>query len=245
MSMKASEADQLALLRLQEHDNHIAHLGRQLESIAQQAELSEVITRIHEFSQVELARHQDLEEVKRDLARIEADVQLVDDRIAKDKAREEQNLSAKDVQAVESELATLALRKNELEETELLIMQAVEDAERAVEALAGEHEHLSAERSRLELAVKAEHARLEAEREAEVNSRAQLADSLPTELVALYENQRSRYGVGAAALEHRISGGSGMELTPTEVARIRATDAEEVVLCPDSNCILVRTNDSW
>ena len=242
--MKARPEDQLALLTLQERDNHIAQLGHQRDHIAEQAELDALVAQLREFSQTLIAANGELEDAKLELSRIEDDVRVVDGRIAKDKERENSAASAKDLQALESELTTLATRKNNLEDAELIVMEKVEGAEAAVAAIVAERDVIEAARASLAAAIEQKTAGITAQIEAEQSARTALAVSLPTDLIELYERQRSRYGIGAALLQRRISGGSGVELTSTDLDAIRVAAPDDVVICPDSSCILVRTSES-
>lgn len=242
--MKARPEDQLALLTLQERDNHITQLNHARKNIAEQAELAEVIASLREFSQSLIAAQGVLEDAKIELARIEDDVRVVDERIAKDKEREAGAASAKDLQALEAELASLATRKSNLEDIELVVMQSIEDAEVAVADVLVERDAVEARRAALAQAVSTREAEIDAELAAETAARTELAASLPADLVELYERQRARYGIGAALLTRRVTGGSGVELTSTDLDAVRAAAPDDVVICPDSSCILVRTNES-
>lgn len=242
--MKAAPEDQLALLGLQERDNHIAHLTQQRANIPEQAQLEATVNRLREFSTELIAKTEELEEARTELARIEEDVRVVDERAAKDREREAHSASVKDVQALESELASLAQRKHDLEEAELIVMQTVEDAEKALEGVIEQRDEIEAERGRLSAMIMARQIEIDNQIEAEKKSRAEIVASLPGDLVELYERQRARYGIGAALLARKISGGSGVELTETDLTAIRNTPADEVVICPDSSCILIRTAES-
>ncbi len=242
--MKARPEDQLALLTLQERDNHITQLNHARKNIAEQAELAEVTASLREFSQSLIAAQGVLEDAKIELARIEDDVRVVDERIAKDKEREAGAASAKDLQALEAELASLATRKSNLEDIELVVMQSIEDAEVAVADVLVERDAVEARRATLAQAISTREAEIDAELAAETAARTELAASLPADLVELYERQRARYGIGAALLTRRVTGGSGVELTSTDLDAVRAAAPDDVVICPDSSCILVRTNES-
>jgi predicted nucleic acid-binding Zn-ribbon protein len=242
--VKARPEDQLALLTLQERDNHITQLNHARKNIAEQAELAEVTASLREFSQSLIAAQGVLEDAKIELARIEDDVRVVDERIAKDKEREAGAASAKDLQALEAELASLATRKSNLEDIELVVMQSIEDAEVAVADVLVERDAVEARRAALAQAVSTREAEIDAELAAETAARTELAASLPADLVELYERQRARYGIGAALLTRRVTGGSGVELTSTDLDAVRAAAPDDVVICPDSSCILVRTNES-
>ena len=242
--MKARPEDQLALLTLQERDNHITQLTHARKNIAEQAELAEVTATLREFSQSLIAAQGVLEDAKIELSRIEDDVRVVDERIAKDKEREAGAASAKDLQALEAELSSLATRKSNLEDIELVVMQSIEDAEVAVADVVVERDAVEARRASLAAAVAAREAEIDAQLASEQAARGELAASLPSDLIELYERQRARYGIGAALLTRRITGGSGVELTSTDLDAVRAAAPDDVVICPDSSCILVRTNES-
>ena len=242
--MKARPEDQLALLTLQDRDNHITQLNHARKNIAEQAELAEVTASLREFSQSLIAAQGVLEDAKIELSRIEDDVRVVDERIAKDKERESGAASAKDLQALEAELTSLATRKSNLEDIELVVMQSIEDAEVAVADVVVERDAVEARRAALALAVTSRESEIDAELANEISARRELVASLPADLVELYERQRARYGIGAALLRRRITGGSGVELNSTDLDAVRAAAPDDVVICPDSSCILVRTNES-
>ena len=82
---------------------------------------------------------------------------------------------------------------------------------------------------------------LEEQRTDATGRRAALVAELPADLVALYDRQRTRYGVGAARLVGNVSQGSNMALTGADLATVRAAAPDAVVLDPESNCILVRS----
>jgi predicted nucleic acid-binding Zn-ribbon protein len=67
-----------------------------------------------------------------------------------------------------------------------------------------------------------------------------IANGLPAELMALYEKQRERYGIGAGLLVNGVSVATGMRLSESDLDTIRHAESDDVLLCPDSNCILVR-----
>ena len=63
-------------------------------------------------------------------------------------------------------------------------------------------------------------------------------------MLALYERQRERYGFGASLLRGGVSSASGVKLNESDMATVRAAAPDDVLICPDSNAILVRTNES-
>ena len=114
-------------------------------------------------------------------------------------------------------------------------MLATVESERA--ELATRVEALEAQRTE-------EGGKIESQRTAAAADRAAIADALPADLVELYERQRARYGLGAAALVRGVSMGSNVNLTESDLSDIRRAADDDVVLCPDSGAILVRGEDS-
>lgn len=242
--MKASPADQNELLRLQAADTRLAQLAHATKNLPQAAELLKLQPEVEALRARWIAATGELEDARAELKRIESDVQVVDARSKRDSDRVQQSASMKDVQALEAELASLAKRKNDLEEIELTVMQRVEDLEQALAGVEAERAELNGRVAALEGEREEEAGKLEAQRTALAKDRAAIAEMLPADLIELYERQRTRYGIGAAALIRGVSMGSNVKLTESDLSDIRRAAADDVVLCPDSGAILVRGEDS-
>ncbi|TDP99763.1 MULTISPECIES: zinc ribbon domain-containing protein [unclassified Leifsonia] len=242
--MKASPADQNELLRLQAADTRLAQLAHATKNLPQAVELLKLQPEVEALRARWIAATGELEDARAELKRIESDVQVVDARAKRDSDRVQQSASMKDVQALEAELASLAKRKNDLEEIELTVMQRVEDLEQALAGVEAERAELNGRVAALEGEREEEAGKLEAQRTALAKDRAAIAETLPADLIELYERQRTRYGIGAAALIRGVSMGSNVKLTESDLSDIRRAAADDVVLCPDSGAILVRGEDS-
>ena len=125
-----------------------------------------------------------------------------------------------------------------------MVMQTVEDAQASVAQAVAERDIVEQERDALSATIAEREAELDAEHSRETADRSSIVAGLPEDLMALYEKQRARYGIGAALLTRGVSGGSGMKLNETDINAIRNTAEDDVVMCPDSSCILVRTQES-
>ena len=153
--------------------------------------------------------------------------------------------SAKDLQAIQHELASLAQRQSVLEDAELGVMERLEAAETRVGESAGEQERLSEQMA--DLAARRDRLLVELDDEvaAEHRARADAAAGLPADLLALYEKVREQAGgVGAARLYQRRCEGCRLELNTVDLGRIRAAADHTVVRCEECRRILVRTPDS-
>lgn len=242
--MKASPADQNELLRLQAADTRLAQLAHATKNLPQLAELAKLQPEVEALRARWIAATGELEDARAELKRVESDVELVEARVKRDTDRVQQTASVKDVQALEAELASLARRKDDLEEIELTVMERVETLEEALAAVEAERAELGSRMEALEAQRDEEAGKLDVQRKAAAADRAAIAEALPADLIELYERQRTRYGIGAAALIRGVSMGSNVKLTESDLSEIRRAAADDVVLCPDSGAILVRGEDS-
>ncbi|VXB33041.1 zinc ribbon domain-containing protein [Frigoribacterium sp. 9N] len=242
--MKASYEHQALLLDLQQLDTalrQIAHKGANLPEIAVLASLEGDGSRLRSRLATEQGAWEDAQS---ELKRIESDVAVVEARVVRDEQRIASSSSSKDVAALEGELAALAKRRSDLEDLQLEVMERVESLGAVAAVTRGELDQLDTRRVDAETGRDAKLAELEAERAEVVANRETIAATVPADLLALYERQRDRYGVGASLLRGGVSSASGVALTGSDLAAVRAAAEDDVVLCPDSNAVLVRTYES-
>jgi predicted nucleic acid-binding Zn-ribbon protein len=184
------------------------------------------------------------ENIQAELTRAESDVTLVEARIQKDDERLTHTSSAKDAQGLEHELESLRKRRSDLEDIELAIMERLEQADSVLTGLIAELATADEALTDARAQYTAQSAALEAETATQRATRESIVAILPDDLYALYERQRERYGVGASHLRGGVSSASGVALTESDLQDVRRAAPEEVVMCPDSNAILVRTAES-
>ena len=243
--MKASPADQQELLRLQSLDTRLQQLAHRLGALPQAAPLAELAKRDAAVRGTRAEAVGALEDARAELARLESDVAMVDARITRDRDRLQHTSSTKDVAALEQELTSLARRLSDLEDQELAVMEKVETAEAAVAGIDADRDAIAGEVATLEAQRDEAAAGLAAERDAAERDRAVVAGGVPDELLAFYEQRRVRGGgVGAALLRQRTCSGCTITLTGSDLERVRQAAPDELVLCPECDRILVRTDES-
>lgn len=241
--MKASPSDQAHLLELAALDARIRHADHARRNPAQGAKVQELMAQRQSQSTVLTGLLGDRDDAKAELARIESDVVVVDARTARDAERLAATTSAKDAQGLEHEIASLAKRKSDLEDAELEMMERLESAERAVAAQEAVIAATNAEGARLSADGKAAVAESTSRFEASTRDRAAVAGHVPADLLALYDRLSVR-GNGAGALHQRTCEGCRMVLSGTDLQVLRKAAEDDVVMCPECGCILVRTDDS-
>ncbi|HEX2805775.1 MAG TPA: C4-type zinc ribbon domain-containing protein [Kineosporiaceae bacterium] len=244
--MTAAPQDQWRLLDVQDHDTRLNQLAHRRRTLPEHAEADRLSRRIRDVADELITRRSGAGDVARELNKAEADVELVRQRAARDHAKLDSGSgSAKDLQALQHEIVSLAQRQSALEDVELEVMERMEAAEAATARVQSERTRLEAELA--EVAVRRDSAleTIADEESAVQRARADAAAGLPAELMALYEKIREQSGgVGAARIKGRRCEGCRMELNPTDMARIRAAEQDAVLRCEDCRRILVRTPDS-
>lgn len=244
MALKASPNDQAHLLEVQAIDTRVRQLEHRAKTLPEIAALTALAAQAENLRLVRLDETGRLEDARAELARIESDVSLVEVRIARDDARLQASSSVKDVAGLESELAGLRRRRDELEEIELVLMEKVEGLEKEAATTAAASDDLSASAAGIEAERDAALAALASERTHAQANRATIVARLPDDLMALFDRQQARYGFGASLLRGGVSEASGVRMLENELARVRAAPDDEVLICPDSQAILVRTSES-
>lgn len=244
MALTASPADQRLLLEVQAHDTALQQLAHRERSLPERARVETLKAEADVMREFVVQRRGELDDARLELERVESDVELVEARIARDGERLQASSSVKDIAGLEHEVASLTARLGDLEEIELGVMEKVETLESELQsaqaALDAHLEELAAAEAARDGALAAIAHEVDAARAA----RAEVAARVPADLLALYEKQRERYGVGASHLRARISSASGVELTGSDLAAVRAAAPDAVILCPDSSAILIRTDES-
>ncbi|AEF39695.1 zinc ribbon domain-containing protein [Hoyosella subflava] len=182
-----------------------------------------------------------LDDLDRDIKRLEREVDQVGQREKRDNAlMQSGTVAAKQLSELQHELGTLGRRRSLLEDELLDIMEQREAAEEnykhAGARLSHAEEELDAAGSKrgdatadLDVAEK----RCDTDRE-------KLTQLFPEELLSLYENERRSHSVGAGRLQGSRCGACRIELDRGELERIKATPPERVVQCPECGAILVR-----
>lgn len=244
MALKASPEDQALLLELQALDTKLQQLGHRAANLPELATIAGLTTVREGLRSTVGEASGAWEDAQLELKRTEADVAVVEARVARDKERMQSSASVKDVAAFEQELAALAKRQSDLEDIELAVMESVDEKAKALSDSRAQLEAVDAKIAEASSTRDTALGELDGQKAATAADRDSLAGRLPADLLALYEKQRARYGVGASMLQGGVSSASGVALNSSDMTVVRAAAPDDVLLCPDSSAILVRTNES-
>jgi uncharacterized protein len=244
--VKASPETQLRLLELADLDSELSRLEHRRRGLPEVAEVDRMDARDAELRDAIVGAETSEKDLAREQAKAEADVDQVRTRSARDRQRLDagQVSSPRELESLQSEIASLLRRQTELEEVALDVMERREAAQNSRDSLTAERAGLAAQRETAaarrdealgelgELTAKA------------ADRRAGVAAQEPDDLLALYERMRAQHGVGAAALRGGRCEGCHLTLNTTDVNRIRAAAEDEVLRCEECRRILVRTAES-
>jgi len=237
--MKASETQQADLLSLANLDLEVARAKAAIKSLSSGSQFSALRETQREMAAKLINARNALDSVELELKRAETDLQLVEQRIAKDQARLNVTNNSKDAQGIQSELESLARRKSDLEDIELAILEQLETAKIEYETIAHDKRTLDDELSALEAKDEAELLRLRSGLDLMSTDRSQQAARLPLELVELYEKKASR-GIAVGRLLGRECGACRISLGAAALNAVESLPRDEIATCPECQAILVR-----
>ncbi|MER5701749.1 C4-type zinc ribbon domain-containing protein [Micromonospora sp. NPDC002296] len=243
--MKADPKVQRRLLDLQAIDTSLAQLAHRRRSLPERAELEGLARELSALEDERVRAQVAVDDLDRDIARLEKDVEQVRVRKSKDEVRLAAGTGpARELEALQHELVSLNRRQSDLEDAELELMEQRETAQGVLDDIerraAEARERRAATEQRRDEAL----AEIAKEEEFKRTARQPLAGDLPGDLVTLYDKIREDRGLGAALLTGTRCGGCRLDLSGADMARIRKAAPDEVVRCEECRRIMVRTNES-
>ena len=245
--MKASPDDQLRLLDLQALDSALDRAAHRRKTLPELEEIESLQGRVGRLADDIVLLETEDSDLGREQAKVDADVEQVRSRMQRDQQRLDSGQvgSPKELENLQSEIESLHRRQGELEDVELEVMEKREVVQGRLDELRREREQATLTLSETEQRRDTTWAEIDAESDKTTTQRKELAATLPTDLVDLYEKVRSSSaGVGAAALHRGRCEGCHLQLNTTDLNRIREADPDEVLRCEECRRILVRTADS-
>ncbi|MFV2198979.1 zinc ribbon domain-containing protein [Nocardiopsis sp. LOL_012] len=245
--MKAEPAAQARLLDLQELDTELQRLDHRARTLREASEVADLKERLEKIDADILAVRTRITDTGREQRKAERDVDQVRTRAERDAKRMEsgQITSAKELQSLQSEIASLERRQSELEEVVIEVMERAEALEAESARLSAEREETAAELTAATARRDTAAAEIEWDRTRASQDRDRVAGEVPSDVLGLYDKLRGQYdGLAAAPLRYGRCGGCKLALSTVELNDIRATPADEIVRCEDCRRILVRTEES-
>lgn len=239
--MADPSADDLGLLlELQHTDHRVRRLRRQLGDLPEQRQLDEVVAAIDELGREHDDVRLDLDRVASRQRQLEREIEVLAERRDAERTRlyDGSVANAREMQAVEAEVASTERRIAEQEDQLLEVLEEVENLEERAEALtikrdaAGERaEELTGARDAAAKGILAELGELDALRDRQ-------ADGLPGELLERYTAAAERGGgTGVGELDDTSCTACRIELSLADVSELLA--GPPLTTCPQCRRLLV------
>ncbi|QKW49617.1 hypothetical protein HUT08_08690 [Streptomyces buecherae] len=245
--LNAAPADQIRLLDVQALDVRLSQLAHKRASLPEHAEIETLNADLTQLRDLLVAAQTEESDTAREQTKAEQDVDQVRQRAARDQKRLDSGAvtSPKDLENLQSEIASLARRQGALEDVVLEIMERRESAQARAAELTEQVAAVEAKTVDATARRDAATESLDAEITTATKEREVVAGSIPADLLKLYEKLRTQQGgVGAARLYQRRCEGCRLELNITEINEVKAAKPDEVVRCENCRRILVRTPES-
>ena len=245
--MKASPEAQLRLLELADIDTELSRLDHRRRSLPETGEHERLAERDAQLRDEIATLEAEESDLGREQAKAEADVEQVRSRIGRDQARLDsgQVSSPRELENLQSEIASLLRRQSDLEEGVLEVMERREDVQRRRDERAAGRAALADQLTGVAARRDAALADIAEQAGKASDQRAAVATDVPADLLSLYDRLRAQHsGIGAAMLRRGRCEGCHLSLNTVDLNTIRAAAPDDVVRCEECRRILVRTAES-
>jgi predicted nucleic acid-binding Zn-ribbon protein len=237
--MKLSKDVAETVLMIAELDQQIAQKAAVLAELESGEALAALRAQLVEASEGYLQASNALAALQQQSDRVQSDLDSVDKRIAHDQKLLAQTSSAKDAEGIGHELKSLAVRKSDLEDAALDLLEQIEVARALADSRLETKSNLSTELLSESESLAANVASARSALSLLNQQRAQKLSAVPVDLAQLYEKKAQR-GIAAARLLHRDCGACRIALTATAYDEVAGAPADDLVTCPNCQAILVR-----
>jgi len=231
-----------ALLALQDADSAVDRLRHRRARLAARTVLAELEARLAgkaaEAAAIDEARR--AHEAR--LAELASEVEELVSRTARldDHLRAGEAASFRDEEALAAEMGSLGNRRGELDDEQLVVMEAIEELEGELSRLASERSAIGSEIASVRLAIGAAETEIDTEIATIAIGRADAAARVPDGLLDEYERLRDRLdGVGVARLVNGSCDGCHLAVSASELDHLRHAGPDEIVRCAQCGRILV------
>lgn len=237
--MKLDKPGQSALLKLSEVDINIERIKNEISKAVNSAELSAKSAQLSDYSGEVIAARTAFENLNMESRKADDNLHMVEERIARDLERLNATSSPKDATAIHSEVESLTLRKEELEEVELEILERLEVARVELEAISQKREATSREIEELREKIQVEVDELKNEGRKLVADREILVSKIPADILEKYQALAAKQ-IAVGKVESRSCSACRMGLTANTIDALSDLPEDEVGNCPECLAMIVR-----
>ena len=180
--------------------------------------------------------HEQLEDDKR---KIDSDLSMVEKRIASDEQKLKSSASPKDIAGFQHEIEGLKNRKSLLEDSELSLLDKLEESEKRLTGLRNQKAEVEAEleQSKSELSQTLGSMR---DQNSKINQEiSSIKSQLPSDLIDAFERKLAK-GNAVGRIVRSACTACNMNLNSTAMAELSNVPADELATCPECAAIVIR-----
>ena len=237
--LHASKEQQSLLLRLFELDTQILRTKAQLKAAESSPQIDSLRSQNLEAAEELLTASGNLERLQDELTKVLSDLELVEARVSQDQAKAKSVNSERELKAVELELASLEVRKSNLEDTELGLLEEIETSEKSLNEISQKRAMLSLQLeeglhklSGQSLNFSAQVAELTAKRKS-------LSEELEPALASAYQAKASR-GVAIGQTLGRDCSACRLAINGVEFDAMMQLPSDALPTCPNCDAFIIR-----
>ncbi|MFM6980651.1 MAG: zinc ribbon domain-containing protein [Micrococcales bacterium] len=237
--MNVTSAQLDSLLELNNIDLQLVTAQKQLLQLSSDSQSQQLQSELTAASAALLDASKSIEAIQLELKRNNDDLALVEQREEKDQSRLLEAKNQKDISGLQNELATLAKRRSDLEDTSLELMDSLSQAEELESKAKSVRSEVQEKLSKQSNATQTEVVKLQSSIALQQQERSRVTGLLSATLIDLYEHKRSR-GTAVGLLVGPSCGACRMSISASEYSKLIAKPLDELITCPECSAILVR-----
>lgn len=231
----------VGLLALQDLDTRLQQLGNRRARLPEKAALASATTALANHDSAAAACAARIAAAEAEIERIEHEAAALTTKRTRLEAQLKTVIAPREAEALMNEIELLSRQRDELDEHELVAMEAETDAESEAEALSTLRPSLLAARDDAAAALAASQQEIDGEA-AELNTeRPSLLAALSASEVAWYDRMFAHHeGQGIVRLQGHRCSGCHLDLSAGELDAVKATPDDEFAECPQCSRALAR-----
>ena len=238
--MRIPASEQRRLLDLQEIDQALAKAANESENVASEQEVRALAQRQRALHLEAVRRRTEAEDFGRQAKRVDEDIERVRARRNRNKELADSGVDARVQRELQHESDSLDRRRRELEDAEISFLEREEEEGAHAARIGQDEKNVSADLGDASARAKRDRKELDDGIADLKKDREDVVLRLSRPLLDLYNDARSRRGVGVALLEGSQCSACRLELTVSELTRLREISADEVETCEECGCLLIR-----
>ncbi len=237
--MKLDRAGQSALLKLAQADLEIEQIKVEITKSIGSKDLTDASALLSQYSGEVIAARTKFENLNMESRKADDNLHMVEERIARDLERLNQTSSSKDAQAMQSEVESLTIRKADLEEVELEILERLEQAQKELDEVSAKRESAAKEIEQIQARIQSQVDELKARGRKLTADKEILVTKIPADVLEKYKNLAARQ-IAVGQVEARACSACRMGLTASTIDALAGLAEDEIGSCPECLAMIVR-----